>query len=85
LVFTEIGNGQAQWIEGQHLVADLVAERVDDISSPKLPLLLGVVERAGEDLVELDPSLERRLSQVLDGDGLDLDVDIGLAGVEQDS
>ncbi len=84
LVLAEIGDGQAQRIDRQHLVADLVAEGVDDIGSPELAFLFRVVERAGENLVELDPSLERRLPQVLDSDGLDLDIDIGLAGVEQE-
>jgi hypothetical protein len=43
-----------------------------------------VIERAGEDLVKLDARPERRLAQILYGDVLDLNVDVGLAGIEQE-
>jgi hypothetical protein len=62
LVLAEIGDGQPQRIDWQHLVADLVTEGVDGIGCPELAFLFRVVERAGEDLVELNPSLERRLA-----------------------
>src|SRR4029077_8795207 len=84
LVLAEIGNSRPERIDGQHLVANLLAKRVDDIGGPELALLLGVIKRAGEDLEELDPSPKRRLPQVFDGDVLDLHIDVRLAWVEQE-
>ena len=55
LIFAEISDGQPERVDGQHLVANLLAKHVDDIGGPQLALQLCVVERA-EDLVKLDSS-----------------------------
>src|SRR5437868_5963529 len=84
LIFSEVGDGQTQRVNEQHLVRDLVAEHIDHVGRPELALQLGVVNGAGVDLKELDPCSVRSAAEVFDGDVLYLDVDVGRNRVTQE-
>jgi hypothetical protein len=65
LVLAEIGDGQAQRVDGNERVRHLVLHDEDEMGDVPLPPALDVVDGCAVDLLEIDRGLERRLAQVL--------------------
>jgi hypothetical protein len=84
LIFVDVTDNNAERIGKQHRIRYFIAEAINDIRCPALTALHLVVAKRIEDFFKLDVSAIRSLPHIVEHHGLDFDVCVRGAGVEQE-
>ena len=84
LVFVDVTDDKAKRIGEQHRVGNLIAKAIDDVCGPAFPPLLLLIAEGVEDFLKLDVGAIRNLPRVVEHHGLNLDIYVRGAGVEEE-
>src|SRR6185312_10758844 len=83
LISVDVADHQTKRVGQQHVVGDFIAEAVNDIRGPAFAALLLPIGGRAEDLLKLDLGAVGRLAEVDEIHGVDLDVYVRCARIEQ--
>jgi hypothetical protein len=76
LVGSESDKRQSQRIHSEFVILHILAEDIGDAGGPSLALDLGMIGGIREHLFEFDSRRIRRLTEIVENDILDLDIDV---------